>query len=518
MQPATQLPQELQSGNCEQPELPPPVLLPFVFCPTSLTGVAQLAAPNASAASPINMSFMMELSPSLPKKRRTRTASAVRPITVRAIARDHRATFTQRFTTGRLHPAIQLNRCLVVVCDAPPPAHIHAPCRKCAGLQKRTRPNLSATRPLSARCGRHDDKIRSGFRRSAARSRSHESAAVGELFLGGVSSRRQRWTGWGGRRRGQQRLRRWQWRDESGTGGASAECDDDTDCDDGKACNGNETCNAGKCAAGTPPPCNNPDTDHCEALCQEPSGTCVIRGKDADGDTYRDALCAASSPPGDDCDDSNKDAYPGAAEVCDGVDNDCNGKDELEEGTPAVGIVSKFDDGLTADIDWSPAAKQYGVAWADGLGAVFYVGLSPSGTKKGNRVFVGPRRWSFANCLEWFEGCRGLDLRRNQLSARQPRRNVPEASKVIANEITALADVDIAATPTGWVVVWADGNPSSLFARALGADGSPQGAAVPVGDPGDSVPDPRSPAMEPHSYWLSLVVASRPPRPSRRST
>ncbi len=65
MQPATQLPQELQSGNCEQPELAPAPLLPPTPFPKSLTGVAQLAAPNANTA--INMSFMMELSPSAPR-------------------------------------------------------------------------------------------------------------------------------------------------------------------------------------------------------------------------------------------------------------------------------------------------------------------------------------------------------------------------------------------------------------------------------------------------------------------
>lgn len=45
-------------------------------------------------------------------------------------------------------------------------------------------------------------------------------------------------------------------------------------------------------------------------------GTCQIQPVDNDGDGY---------PKGTDCDDTNSQIYPGAAEVCDGMDNDCDG-------------------------------------------------------------------------------------------------------------------------------------------------------------------------------------------------
>jgi len=42
--------------------------------------------------------------------------------------------------------------------------------------------------------------------------------------------------------------------------------------------------------------------------------------EDDDGDGYADMVCG-----GNDCDDSNTNVHPGAPELCDGLDNDCNG-------------------------------------------------------------------------------------------------------------------------------------------------------------------------------------------------
>ena len=69
------------------------------------------------------------------------------------------------------------------------------------------------------------------------------------------------------------------------------------------------------------------------------SGVCP----DSDGDNYTAEWCG-----GDDCDDGNGSIYPGATEVCDDLDNDCDG--QVDEGdvcdcTDADGVGWCVEDG-----------------------------------------------------------------------------------------------------------------------------------------------------------------------------
>lgn len=85
--------------------------------------------------------------------------------------------------------------------------------------------------------------------------------------------------------------------------------------------------------------CANDDEVHCDVSCTESGGapSCAISAKDADDDGYRAAACAAS--PGNDCDDSTDLASPGATELCDGLDNDCDGFADARDSALALAGV-----------------------------------------------------------------------------------------------------------------------------------------------------------------------------------
>ncbi len=90
------------------------------------------------------------------------------------------------------------------------------------------------------------------------------------------------------------------------------------------------TLSEGRCVEGKPVDCN--DSDPCTLdKCNADSGACeytpaaVDLDKDGHKGPREGTKAGAPGSCGDDCDDTNPNAYPGNKEVCDGVDNDCNG-------------------------------------------------------------------------------------------------------------------------------------------------------------------------------------------------
>jgi Putative metal-binding motif len=91
---------------------------------------------------------------------------------------------------------------------------------------------------------------------------------------------------------------------------------------------GTATCTDGSCALELGPICD--DGDPCTVDSCTPNGCMFVDGRvDADGDgafasgTTADPKAALGC--GKDCDDTSPDIFPGAIELCDALDNDCNG-------------------------------------------------------------------------------------------------------------------------------------------------------------------------------------------------
>jgi hypothetical protein len=124
-------------------------------------------------------------------------------------------------------------------------------------------------------------------------------------------------------------------------------CTTDAQCDDGVWCNGSERCFAGTCA---PPPEPECAVMMVSTSCMVPTcieghpGSCMYSpapGQDLDKDGYYAAGSPCVGSMQVDCDDNDNTVYPGAEEVCDEKDNNCNGDvDELRWSIPTSTLTT----------------------------------------------------------------------------------------------------------------------------------------------------------------------------------
>ena len=168
-----------------------------------------------------------------------------------------------------------------------------------------------------------------------------------------------------------------------------APCASDLDCDTGDRCAAAE-CREGTCVPLPVVTCN--DQDECTVdSCDPDTGKCLFSPVtlDLDGDGHRSPKPGfqVGSPGscGDDCDDRSAAAHPGGVEVCDGVDNDCNGK--IDDGSAYGGLRAPVRVSSTA-FDRTNAAglafdgKNYGATFSGHKQrfSSYFAGISRDGT------------------------------------------------------------------------------------------------------------------------------------------
>lgn len=257
------------------------------------------------------------------------------------------------------------------------------------------------------------------------------------------------------------------------------------------------------------------DDDPCtDDACDPETGKCVSTPAtiDLDGDGFKGprpgTVPGAPDSCGDDCDDTSAAAYPGAAEVCDSVDNDCNGVVDDGYGyAPASGgppdvLVSPNDGSATTPGGLAQDGERYFAVYGrkvQGKQRAFSTFLDQLGNTIGDaQRLVQVESDSYVAGVVWTGDRYGVvwsDRRASNYEVyfatfdRQGKKMAP-GDVQLSSSFEFSINVDLVWTGTEFVAVWQDGSGDNgsfrVVGRRVSLTGTPLGEIVPISDNGES--------------------------------
>ncbi len=292
------------------------------------------------------------------------------------------------------------------------------------------------------------------------------------------------------------------------------ECTRDADCAGFEDKCAPVACRRGKCAALPKVVCD--DRDPCtEDACDASTGKCSFKPAtlDVDGDGFRAPL-AGKKPGepgacGDDCDDTSKLAYPGNKEVCDGVDNDCNGI--VDDGMTYAPQDPTIDAVRVSELGEAPSSPA-GLAWGGTSYLAGYTGrvsgksrllgafLDPNGKKVGEARITNNTIDALEGKVTWngaYFGASWTDRRDGSWEVYFNRLN-PKGEKLgpdvkISEDPTWSINVAQAWTGKEFVLAWQDQRDLDpdfgIWGSRVDFDGKPVGPNVKLVDGQGGSPD-----------------------------
>lgn len=263
----------------------------------------------------------------------------------------------------------------------------------------------------------------------------------------------------------------------------------------------------GSCREVNPVVCN--DDDICtDDICHPEDGSCTFEvvSHDNDGDGYNGpregSKVGDPDACGDDCDDTNENAFPGNPEVCDGADNDCNGV--VDDNATFIPIDG---DAVRISPDDQDPAGPGGLAWSGESYVATYTGgdngfdiwrsqLAPNGDKlqpdellkvTNSDASGGPLVWTGDRYgVAWQERPDGdYEVLFRLLDASGATVVTPPVQ--LSNAPGFSVNVDLAFTGTRFVAVWQDERSGqfNIMGRTVSLDGVPTSDEIVLVDPGN---------------------------------